>query len=97
MNHRYGPPLRLRGRGQGEGAAAAFTFSKLLSANLYTAVCEENPMSGIGAIVPAEKQKPIDEHRRVDRDGKKPPRQPPRRNADDDMVEAEQHKLDVEA
>ena len=54
-------------------------------------------MSGIGAVVPAETQKPIDEYRPVERDGKKPPRQRPRQNADDDMVEAEQHKLDVEA
>jgi hypothetical protein len=54
-------------------------------------------MSGIGAVVPAETQKPIDAHRPVERDGKKPPRQPRKQTADDEMVEAEQHELNVEA
>lgn len=54
-------------------------------------------MSGIGAVVPAETQKPVDEHRPVERDGKRPPRQPPKRDAEDDMVETEPHELDVEA
>jgi hypothetical protein len=54
-------------------------------------------MSGIGAVVPADKQMPIEEHRSAERDGKRPPRQPPRSSRDDDdMVETEQHTLDVE-
>jgi hypothetical protein len=53
-------------------------------------------MSGIGAVVPAEKPKPIEEHRSAERDGKRPPRQPPRPLQDEEMVETEQHKLDVE-
>ncbi len=54
-------------------------------------------MSGIGAVVPADQQKPIDEYRRSGRDGKRPPRQPPRTSRnDEDMVAAEQHKRDVE-
>jgi hypothetical protein len=53
-------------------------------------------MSGIGAVVPAGKQTPIEEHRPAERDGKRPPRRPPRSSRDQDMVETEQHKLDVE-
>ncbi len=53
-------------------------------------------MSGIGAVVPADRQMPIEEHRPAGRDGKRPPRQPPRSTREDDMVETEQHKLDVE-
>jgi hypothetical protein len=53
-------------------------------------------MSGIGAVVPADKQMPIDEHHSAKRDGKRPPRQPPRSSREEDMVEAEPHKLDVE-
>jgi hypothetical protein len=53
-------------------------------------------MSGIGAVMPADKLMPIEEHRPAGRDGKKPPRQPPRSSRDEDMVETEQHKLDVE-
>jgi hypothetical protein len=53
-------------------------------------------MSGIGAITPADNPMPIEEHHPAGRDGKKPPRQPPRSSRDEDMVETEQHKLDVE-
>lgn len=53
-------------------------------------------MSGIGAVMPADKQMPIEERGSGGRDGKRPPRQPPRSSQDEDMVEAEQHKLDVE-
>jgi hypothetical protein len=53
-------------------------------------------MSDIGAVAPAGKQTPIEEHRPAKRDGKRPPRQPPRSSRDEDMVETEQHKLDVE-
>ena len=53
-------------------------------------------MSGIGAVVPADRQMPIEEHRPSERDGKRPPRQPPRSSRDEDMVETEQHELDVE-
>jgi hypothetical protein len=76
--------------------AGPFTLSKLSSANVDTAACEENPMSGVGAVVPAEQQMPVEEHRSAEHDGKKPPRQPPRPSREDDMVETEQHTLDVE-
>ena len=54
-------------------------------------------MSDIGAVVPAETRLPVEEHRRAERDGRKSPRQPRKPQSSDDMVEAEPHKLDVEA
>lgn len=53
-------------------------------------------MSGIAAVVPSEQQMPVEEHRSTERDGKKPPRQPRKSSREDDMVETEQHSLDVE-
>ncbi len=53
-------------------------------------------MSGIVPVVPADKPMPIEEHRSADHGGKKPPRQPPKSSREDDMVETEQHTLDVE-
>ena len=54
-------------------------------------------MSGIGAIVPADKRKPVEE-RQPERDGKgPPPRRPREPQSDADLVEVEQHKLNLEA
>jgi hypothetical protein len=73
-----------------------FTLWQLTCANVDTAACEENPMSGIAAVVPSEHQVPIEEHPSAERDGKKPPRRPIKSSREDDLVETEQHKLDVE-
>ena len=54
-------------------------------------------MSGIGAVTPAETKLPVEGHQQPDRDGKRPPRPPRKPRSDDDMVEVEPHKLDVEA
>jgi hypothetical protein len=55
-------------------------------------------MSGIGAVTPAKTQLPVEERPPPERDGRKPPPRRPRKPpSDDDLVEAEQHKLDVEA
>jgi hypothetical protein len=53
-------------------------------------------MSGIGPVVPADQQQPVEEHGPADQDGK-PLRRPPRRRTKDDLVEVEPHKLDLEA
>ncbi|HEY7581033.1 MAG TPA: hypothetical protein VH855_25850 [Acetobacteraceae bacterium] len=53
-------------------------------------------MSGIGPVVPADTRKPIDEHGPADRDGR-PPRRPPKRRTEDELVEVEPRKLDLEA
>jgi hypothetical protein len=59
-------------------------------------VWQEAPMSGIGAVTPPKTQLPVEGQQPPDRDGGKrsPPRKP---KSDDDLVAAEQHKLDVEA
>jgi hypothetical protein len=56
-------------------------------------------MSDIGAVAPAEKQLPVDPHRRPARDRGKPARRPqPRKpRSDDEMVVTESHTLDLEA
>jgi hypothetical protein len=54
-------------------------------------------MSGIGPVVPADTRKPIEEHGPTDRDGRRPPRRPPKPRTDDDLVEVDPHKLDLEA
>jgi hypothetical protein len=55
-------------------------------------------MSGIGAVTPAKTQLPVEERPPPERDGGKAPSRRPRKPpSDDDLVEAEQHKLDVEA
>jgi hypothetical protein len=54
-------------------------------------------MSDVAAVVPVETHLPVEQHRRVERDGRKPPRQPRKPRSSDDMVETEPHKLDVEA
>jgi hypothetical protein len=53
-------------------------------------------MSGIGAVTPPKTQLPVEGHQPPERDGgrRAPPRKP---KPDDDLVEAEQHKLDLEA
>jgi hypothetical protein len=54
-------------------------------------------MSGIGPVVPADTRKPVEEQGRADRDGRPHPRRPSKRRTDDDLVEVEPHKLDLEA
>ncbi|HSZ90784.1 MAG TPA: hypothetical protein VK822_15590 [Acetobacteraceae bacterium] len=56
-------------------------------------------MSGIGAVVPADKPPPAEARQPLERDsGKRPlPRRPRKQQSDDDMVETEPHQLDVEA
>lgn len=56
-------------------------------------------MSGIGSVVPAEKQGPVERRPPPERDGGKrpPPRRPGKPRSDADLVEVEPHKLDVEA
>lgn len=53
-------------------------------------------MKDIGAIAPAEAHPPVEPHDRLDKDNRQPrrPRKPP---SDDDMVETQPHKLDLEA
>jgi hypothetical protein len=55
-------------------------------------------MSGIGAVAPADKRKPIEERQPPERDGGRgsPPRRP-RKPRSDDLVEVEPRKLDIEA
>jgi hypothetical protein len=54
-------------------------------------------MSGIGAVTPANKQ-PSVEGQQPERDGRKrPPRNPRKPRSDDDLVEVEPRKLDLEA
>jgi hypothetical protein len=57
------------------------------------------PMSGIGAVVPADKPAPAEARQPLERDGgKRPlPRRPRKQQSDGDMVETEPHQLDVEA
>jgi hypothetical protein len=57
------------------------------------------PMSGIGAVVPADKPAPPEARQPLERDGGKRslPRRPRKQQSDDDMVETEPHQLDVEA
>ena len=57
------------------------------------------PMSGIGAVVPADKPPPAEARQPLERDGGKRslPRRPRKQQSDDDMVETEPHQLDVEA
>ncbi len=54
-------------------------------------------MSGIGSVAPTKTRLPVEERPPSDRDGRKPPRRPPKPKSDADLVEVEQHKLDVEA
>jgi len=56
-------------------------------------------MSGIGAVAPAYKRKPIEERQTTERDGGKgsPPRRPREPQSDADLVEVEPRTLDVEA
>jgi hypothetical protein len=54
-------------------------------------------MSDIGTVAPTDTRLLVQEHRRVDRDGRKPPRPPRKPQSSDDMVDTEPHKLDVEA
>lgn len=64
-------------------------------------VREDNLMSDIGAVAPAEKLMPVDPHRQQqpERDrGKAARRSKPRKpRSDDEMIEAESHTLDLEA
>ena len=55
-------------------------------------------MSGIGSVVPADKQDPL-ERRSPERDAGKEslPRRPRKPQSDADLVEIEPHALDVEA
>jgi hypothetical protein len=55
-------------------------------------------MSGIGAVSPAKTKLPVEAHQPPERDGRKrPPGKPRKPKSDDDLVEVEPHKLDVEA
>ena len=56
-------------------------------------------MSGIGSVVPADKQEPVERRPPPERDGGKrpPPRHPRKPRPDADLVEAEPHRLDLEA
>ena len=56
-------------------------------------------MSDIGAVAPAVKELPVDEHQQTGWDRGKSARRPrPRKPPlDDEMVEAESHTLDLEA
>jgi hypothetical protein len=56
-------------------------------------------MSGIGPITPAEAHVPVEEHQPPERDGGKDrrPRRTRSRPDDADMVEAEPHKVNMEA
>jgi hypothetical protein len=55
-------------------------------------------MSGIAAVTPAKPKLPVEAHQSTERDGgKRPPRQPRKPKSDDQLVEVEPHKLDVEA
>jgi hypothetical protein len=56
-------------------------------------------MSGIGAVAPADQRLPIEGQEAPQRDGGKgsPPRRPRKPRSDADLVEAEPHKLDLEA
>ena len=56
-------------------------------------------MSGIGTVAPADRQGPVEGRPPPERDGGKraPPRRPRQPPPDADLVEAEPHKLDVEA
>jgi len=78
-------------------ASTAFTFRKPDYVRLGAHACMENLMSDIGPVAPAETLRPVEEHRRVDRDGRKPPRPPRQPRSSDEMIETEAHKLDVEA
>ncbi len=57
------------------------------------------PMSGIGAVVAADKPAPPETRQPLERDSGKGslPRRPRKQLSDDDMVETEPHQLDVEA
>jgi hypothetical protein len=55
-------------------------------------------MSGIGAVAPADKPLPVEAREPPQRDGGKgSPRRPRKPRSDADLVEAEPHKLDLEA
>ena len=55
-------------------------------------------MSGIGAVTPAKTKLPAEGHRPPEGDGRKRlPRKPRKPKSDDDLVEVQPHKLDVEA
>jgi hypothetical protein len=56
-------------------------------------------MSGIGAVAPVDKQGLVEARLAADRDGGKGslPRRPRKPRSDDDKVEKDTHKLDVEA
>jgi len=56
-------------------------------------------MSGIGAVAPADKRKPIEERQPPERDSGRgsPPRRPREPRSDADRVKVEPRKLDVEA
>ena len=55
-------------------------------------------MNGIGAVTPTNTEVPVEGHRLPEGDGKKrPPRRPRKPKSDDDLVEVQPHKLDVEA
>jgi hypothetical protein len=55
-------------------------------------------MSGIGSVVPADKQDPVERRPPPERDGGKgSPRRPRKPRSDADLVEVEPHELDVEA
>ncbi len=53
-------------------------------------------MSGIGAVPTAKSQLPVEEHEPSAGDARKRPRPPRKPKSDADLVEVEQHKLDVE-
>lgn len=53
-------------------------------------------MSGIGTVAPVENRLPVEGRQPAERDGGKAPRRPRKPDADE-MVEVEEHKLDLEA
>ena len=66
---------------------------------LLTDVREDKLMSDIGAVAPAVKELPVDEHQQTAWDRGKSARRPhPRKpRSDDEMVKAESHTVDLEA
>jgi hypothetical protein len=55
-------------------------------------------MSGIGAVAPTKTKLPVEGHQPPEGDGRRrPPRKPRKPLSDDDLVEVQPHKLDVEA
>jgi hypothetical protein len=55
-------------------------------------------MSGIGAVTPTDKRTPEKRQPTPRDDGKAAPKRPTRKQqSDDDLVEVEQHTLDIEA